>query len=64
MVRAVQDQPGLRICSVGENPSVAEGVGHQRRPHPAICAIGGMLMGFAGAVHSLDYNLRSGTTTS
>ena len=48
---------GLRIRSVGENPSVAE-VSVSTSPKLAIlCTItGGMLMGFAGAIYSLDYN--------
>jgi len=48
---------GLRIRSVGENPSVAEVSGINVAQTRYMCVIvGGMLMGFAGAVYSLDYN--------
>ncbi|MCB9142596.1 MAG: ABC transporter permease [Anaerolineales bacterium] len=48
---------GLRIRSVGENPSVAEVSGINVARTRYMCVIvGGMLMGFAGAVYSLDYN--------
>jgi len=48
---------GLRIRSVGENPSVAEVSGIDVAKTRYLCVIaGGMLMGFAGAVYSLDYN--------
>ncbi len=48
---------GLRIRSVGENPSVAEVSGINVARTRYLCTIvGGMLMGFAGAVYSLDYN--------
>ena len=48
---------GLRIRSVGENPEVAEVSGISVSKTRYLCAIvGGMLMGFAGAVYSLDYN--------
>ena len=48
---------GLRIRSVGENPSVAEvsGINVARTRYMCV-VVGGMLMGFAGAVYSLDYN--------
>jgi ABC-type uncharacterized transport system permease subunit len=48
---------GLRIRSVGENPSVAEvsGIGVAKTRY--LCVItGGMLMGLSGAIYSLDYN--------
>lgn len=48
---------GLRIRSVGENPSVAEVSGINVAKTRYLCVtIGGMLMGFAGAVYALDYN--------
>lgn len=48
---------GLRIRSVGENPAVAEVSGINVARTRYLCTIfGGMLMGFAGAVYSLDYN--------
>jgi ABC-type uncharacterized transport system permease subunit len=48
---------GLRIRSVGENPSVAEvsGISVARTRYGCVI-IGGMLMGLAGAIYSLDYN--------
>ena len=48
---------GLRIRSVGENPVVAEvsGINVVRTRYLCVLA-GGMLMGFAGAIYSLDYN--------
>ncbi len=48
---------GLRIRSVGENPTVAEVSGISVVKTRYFCVIfGGMLMGFAGAIYSLDYN--------
>jgi len=48
---------GLRIRSVGENPSVAEVSGIDVAKTRYLCVtIGGMLMGLAGEVYSLDYN--------
>jgi len=48
---------GLRIRSVGENPTVAEVSGINVTKTRYLCVItGGMLMGFAGAIYSLDYN--------
>lgn len=48
---------GLRIRSVGENPSVAEVSGIDVAKTRYLCVIAaGMLMGFAGAIYSLDYN--------
>jgi len=48
---------GLRIRSVGENPSVAEVSGIDVAKTRYLCVTtGGMLMGLAGAVYSLDYN--------
>jgi simple sugar transport system permease protein len=48
---------GLRIRSVGENPAVAEVSGISVAKTRYLCVItGGMLMGLAGAIYSLDYN--------
>jgi ABC-type uncharacterized transport system permease subunit len=48
---------GLRIRSVGENPIVAEVSGINVARTRYLCTtVAGMLMGFAGAVYSLDYN--------
>jgi simple sugar transport system permease protein len=48
---------GLRIRSVGENPTVAEVSGINVAKTRYLCVIsGGMLMGFAGAIYALDYN--------
>ena len=48
---------GLRIRSVGENPSVAEVSGINVSKTRYLCVItGGMLMGFSGAIYSLNYN--------
>ena len=48
---------GLRIRSVGENPAVAEVSGINVARTRYLCVVGGgMLMGFAGAIYSLDYN--------
>jgi simple sugar transport system permease protein len=48
---------GLRIRSVGENPSVAEVSGINVGKTRYLCVIvGGMLMGLSGAIYSLDYN--------
>lgn len=48
---------GLRIRAVGENPSVAEVSGIDvARTRYGCAIIGGMLMGLAGAIYSLDYN--------
>jgi simple sugar transport system permease protein len=48
---------GLRIRSVGENPSVAEVSGVNVTKTRYLCVIvSGMLMGLAGAIYSLDYN--------
>jgi len=48
---------GLRIRSVGEDPSVAEVSGIDVTKTRYLCVtVGGMLMGFSGAVYSLDYN--------
>ncbi len=48
---------GLRVRSVGENPSVAEvsGINVSRTRYMGVI-IGGMLMGMAGAIYTLDYN--------
>jgi ABC-type uncharacterized transport system permease subunit len=48
---------GLRIRSVGENPSVAEvsGINVTKTRYLSVIT-SGMLMGFAGAIYSLDYN--------
>jgi simple sugar transport system permease protein len=48
---------GLRIRSVGENPSVAEVSGIDVAKTRYLCVtVGGMLMGLGGAIYSLDYN--------
>lgn len=48
---------GLRIRSVGEDPAVAEVSGINVTRTRYLCVVGGgMLMGFAGAIYSLDYN--------
>ena len=48
---------GLQIRSVGENPSVAEVSGVNVTKTRYLCVtVSGMLMGFAGAIYSLDYN--------
>jgi ABC-type uncharacterized transport system permease subunit len=48
---------GLRIRSVGENPSVAEVSGIDVAKTRYLCVItGGMLMGLSGAIYSLNYN--------
>ncbi len=48
---------GLKIRSVGEDPSVAEVSGVDVTKTRYLCAtIGGMLMGLAGAIYSLFYN--------
>jgi simple sugar transport system permease protein len=48
---------GLKIRSVGENPSVAEVSGVNVARTRYLCVIvAGMLMGLAGAIYSLDYN--------
>lgn len=48
---------GLKIRSVGENPAVAEvsGISVAKTRYLTVIT-GGMLMGFAGAIYSLDYN--------
>ena len=48
---------GLKIRSVGENPSVAEvsGINITRTRYLSVIT-SGMFMGFAGAIYSLDYN--------
>jgi simple sugar transport system permease protein len=48
---------GLRIRSVGENPSVAavSGISVTKTRYLTVI-VSGMLMGFAGAIYSLDYN--------
>jgi simple sugar transport system permease protein len=49
--------PGLSIRSVGENPSVAEVSGINVARTRYLCVIiGGMLMGFSGAIYALNYN--------
>jgi len=48
---------GLQIRSVGEDPSVAEVSGINVVRTRYLCVVsGGMLMGLAGAIYSLDYN--------
>jgi ABC-type uncharacterized transport system permease subunit len=48
---------GLRIRSVGENPSVAEVSGVSVAKARYLCVItSGMLMGLGGAIYGLDYN--------
>ncbi len=48
---------GLRIRSVGENPSVAEVSGLSVTRTRYFCVVvAGMLMGLAGSVYALDYN--------
>ncbi|MFC2030826.1 ABC transporter permease [Chloroflexota bacterium] len=48
---------GLRIRSVGENPSVAEVSGINVARTRYLCVtVAGMFMGLAGAIYSLDYN--------
>jgi simple sugar transport system permease protein len=48
---------GLRIRSVGENPSVAEVSGISVARTRYLCVVtAGMLMGLAGAIYALDYN--------
>ncbi|MCK4451504.1 MAG: ABC transporter permease, partial [Anaerolineae bacterium] len=48
---------GLRIRSVGENPSVTEVSGISVAKTRYLCVtIGGMLMGLSGAIYSLFYN--------
>ena len=48
---------GLRIRSVGENPSVAEVSGINVARTRYLCVIiAGMFMGLAGAIYALDYN--------
>jgi simple sugar transport system permease protein len=48
---------GLKIRSVGENPTVAEVSGVNVSKTRYLCVtVAGMLMGFAGAVYALDYN--------
>jgi simple sugar transport system permease protein len=48
---------GLKIRSVGEDPSVAEvsGINVTRTRYFSVIT-SGMMMGFAGAIYSLDYN--------
>jgi simple sugar transport system permease protein len=48
---------GLRVRSVGENPSVAEVSGVSVARTRYLCVVtAGMLMGLAGAIYALDYN--------
>ncbi len=48
---------GLRIRSVGENPSVAQVSGINVATTRYLCVtVAGMLMGLAGAIYSLNYN--------
>ena len=48
---------GLKIRSVGENPSVAEVSGINVSRTRYVCVvIGGMLMGLSGAIFTMDYN--------
>ncbi|GAB4444772.1 MAG: ABC transporter permease [Anaerolineales bacterium] len=49
--------PGLKLRSVGENPSVAEvsGVNVVRTRYASVM-FSGALMGFAGSIYALDYN--------
>jgi simple sugar transport system permease protein len=48
---------GLRIRSVGENPSVAEVSGINVSRTRYLCVIiAGMIMGLSGAIYALDYN--------
>jgi ABC-type uncharacterized transport system permease subunit len=52
-----QTSLGLRIRSVGEDPSVAEVSGINVSRTRYFCVItAGMLMGLAGAIYALDYN--------
>jgi ABC-type uncharacterized transport system permease subunit len=48
---------GLKVRSVGENPSVAEvsGINVSKTRYFSVI-IGGMLMGLAGGIYTLDYN--------
>lgn len=48
---------GLKLRSVGENPSVAEvsGINVVRARYLSVI-VSGMLMGFAGSIYALDYN--------
>ncbi|MEW6287035.1 MAG: ABC transporter permease [Chloroflexota bacterium] len=49
--------PGLKLRSVGENPSVAEVSGiNVVRTRYASVMFSGALMGFAGSIYALDYN--------
>lgn len=48
---------GLRIRAVGENPEVAEVSGIDVAKTRYLCVVtAGMLMGFVGAIYSLDFN--------
>lgn len=48
---------GLKVRSVGENPTVAEVSGISVFKTRYLCVVlGGMLMGLAGGIYSLDYN--------
>jgi ABC-type uncharacterized transport system permease subunit len=48
---------GLKVRSVGENPVVAEVSGISVYRTRYICVVlGGMLMGFAGGIYTLEYN--------